>query len=170
MEQIMWSAIKKFFFSYPAQEKVAKLILKYGLSVKNGKIYCEDIEIPSIRISKSLGVDRRVITSTIETISKNKELKEFFQELHPVPFFRDIAKIRDWGVVEIVPADPSMTGILANVSKIIADSGISIRQAITEDPEFSEEATLIIICEKEIPASIIPKIRKVEGVTKVIIQ
>lgn len=165
----MWSAIKKYFASYPAQEKVAKLLLRYGLSVKNGVIYCEDIEVPALRIARALGIDRRAVNVTIETILKNKELREFFEELHPVPFFRDIAKIRDWGVVEIVPEDPAMPGILAQVSKVIADAGISIRQAITEDPEFSEEATLTIICEKEIPADLIPKIRKVKGITKVVI-
>ena len=165
----MWSAIKKYFSNYPAQEKVAKLLLRYGLSVKKGGIYCENIEIPAFRISRALGIDIRVVNVTIETILRIKELREFFEELHPVPFFRDIAKIRGWGVVEIVPEDPSMPGILAKVSMIIADEGISIRQAITEDPEFSEEATLTIICEREIPANLIPKIRNVKGVSKVVI-
>lgn len=165
----MWSAIKKYFSYYPAQEKVAKLLLQYGLSVKKGGIYCENIEVPALRIARALGVDRRAVTITVETISINKELREFFEELHPVPFFRDIAKIMGWGVVEIVPEDPAMTGILAQVSKIIADAGISIRQAISEDPEFSEEATLTIICEKDVPAILIPKIRKATGVKKVVI-
>ena len=165
----MWSAIKKYFSNYPAQEKVAKLLLRYGLSVKRGGIYCENIEVPSLRISRALGIDRRVVNVTIETILRIKELREFFAELHPVPFFRDIVKIRDWGVVEIVPEDPSMPGILAKVSMIIANAGISVRQAITEDPEFSEEATLTIICEREIPANLIPKIRNVKGVSKVVI-
>jgi predicted regulator of amino acid metabolism with ACT domain len=165
----MWSAIKKYFSNYPAQEKVAKLLLRYGLSVKRGGIYCEDIEIPAFRISRALGIDRRVVNTTIDTISTIKELREFFEELRPIPFFRDIAKIRSWGVVEIVPEDPSMPGILAKVSKIIAEADISIRQAITEDPEFSDEATLTIICEREIPANLIPKIRNIKGVTKVVI-
>ena len=61
------------------------------------------------------------------------------------------------------------TGILARVSTLISNEGISIRQAITEDPELSDEATLTIICEEEIPAKLIPKIKKAKGVGRVII-
>ncbi len=165
----MWSVIKKYFSDYPAQEKVAKLLLKYGLRVEKNKIYCEDIEIPALRIARALDIDRRVVNSTAVTITKTEELRKFFGNLHPIPFFRDIAPEMGWGVVEIVPNNPSKTGILASVSTIIADAGISIRQAISEDPEFSEAATLTIICEKEIPSELIPRIKKASGVKKVII-
>jgi len=165
----MWMAFKKYFSEYPAQEKVAKLFLRYGLSVRNGTIYCGDIEQSALGIARVLGIDRRVVNAAIETITNEKELADFFEKLHPVPFFRDTSKIMGWGTIEIIPDDPSMTGILARVSTIIANEGISIRQAITEDPELSEEATLTIICEKEIPAKLIPKIRKARGVNRVVI-
>lgn len=165
----MWSALKTYFSRFPAQEKVAKLLLRYGLSVKDGKVYCEDIELPASRIARALEIDRRVVNATIETISREEELAEFFEKLHPVPFFRDISKIMGWGTIEIIPDDPTMTGILARVSTIISNEGISIRQAITEDPELSEKATLTIICEEDIPAKLIPKIRNTPGVGQVII-
>lgn len=167
--QLMWIEIKKYFSNYPAQEKVAKLLLQYGLSVKDGKIYCENIEVPALRIARALEIDRRVVNATVETITVNKELKNFFKNLHPIPFFRDLGKTMGWGVIEIIPEDPSMKGILARVAKIITDAGINIRQAITEDPDFSDNATLTIICENEIPAGLITKIRKATGVKKVIL-
>ena len=144
-------------------------MLKYGLRVDEGKIYCEDIEIPALRIARTLEIDRRVVNATANTITNNEELNRFFENLHPIPFFRDIALEMGWGVVEIVPKNAAQTGILASVSKVIADAGISIRQAISEDPELSEAATLTIICEKEIPAELIPRIKKISGVKKVII-
>ena len=84
----MWSAIKKYFSDYPAQEKVAKLLLKYGLRVKDSRIYCEDIEVPALRIARTLDIDRRVVNATATTITKNEELRKFFENLHPIPFFK----------------------------------------------------------------------------------
>ncbi len=165
----MWRAIKKYFSDYPAQEKVAKLLLQQGLSVRNGKVFCENIEVPALRIARALEIDRRAVNATAKTISSKKELKEVYENLHPVAFFKDVARALGYGVVEIIPTDPAKTGILAGVSKVISDSRISIRQAITEDPEFSEDARLFVICEREIPAALIKKIKKVRGVKSVVI-
>lgn len=165
----MWNAIKKYFEEFPAQEKVAKALLRNGLSVRGGKIFCGEIEVQPLKIARALGIDRRVVNATARTIEKKQELSEVFEKLSPVPFFRDIAPAMKWGVVEIIPTDPAKTGILAGVARAIADSRISIRQAITEDPEFSEDAKLFVICDRQVPAGLIAKIRKVPGVKKVVI-
>jgi hypothetical protein len=75
----------------------------------------------------------------------------------------------NWGVIEIIPKDPSMPGILADVAKEVADATISIRQAIVDDFEFSEEPRLFIVTEKQVPGLLIPKIRKIKGVKAVVI-
>ncbi|MFH1424338.1 MAG: amino acid-binding protein [archaeon] len=165
----MWSALKEHFKEFPAQEKVAALMLQYGLSVKKGKVYCENIEIPALRIARALGVDRRVVNASVQTIEKTAELKKVFENLHPAAYFKDVAEKMGWSVVEIVPDDASGTGILAGVSKIIADAGISIRQAVSDDPEFAEDARLLVICERQVPSSLIQKLRKSKGVKGVTI-
>ena len=165
----MWRAIKKHFSEFPAQEKVAKLLLYHGLSVRNGKVFCENIEVPALRIARALEIDRRAVNATVKTISSKKELKQVYENLHPVAFFKDVARALGYGVVEIIPINPAKTGILAGVSKVIADAKISIRQAITEDPEFSEDARLFVICEREIPPQLIAKIKRVKGVKSVVI-
>jgi len=70
-------------------------------------------------------------------------------------------------VVEITPEDPKIVGILANAASIIAEEGISIRQALTDDPELSPEPKLTLIADRKIPGSMIPKFLKVKGVAKV---
>ena len=75
----------------------------------------------------------------------------------------DVAPEMDWGVIEIIPEDPGLPGILADVATIIADNNISIRQAIFDDFELSEEPRLFIVTEKQIPGSLIPEIRKAKG-------
>jgi predicted regulator of amino acid metabolism with ACT domain len=74
-----------------------------------------------------------------------------------------------WGVIEIIPADPSMPGILADVATIIATNNISIRQAIVDDFEFTEEPRLYIITEKQIPGTLLSTIRNARGVKAVLI-
>ena len=165
----MWSAIKQHFSRYPAQEKVARLLLRLGMSVKKSNILCGEIKVPEIRISRALGIDRRAIKATIKTIEKTDELRKVFENIQPTAFFKGVAPAMGWGLVEIHVEDPSATGILAGVSKAIADEGISIRQAVSEDPELTEDAKLLIITEQAIPSKLIPRMKVVRGVKSVVV-
>ena len=107
--------------------------------------------------------------STIKTIEKNEELKSVFKNLHSTAQLKDVAKGMGWGMVEILVEDPAMPGILAGVASVISAQGISIRQAVSEDPELSEDARLYIICEGHLPSTVIGKIKFVRGVKSVVI-
>lgn len=63
--------------------------------------------------------------------------------------------------------DPKEHGILADSATILAKGGLSIRQAIVDDPELSPEPKLTLIVEKKIPGELIPKLLKINGVAKV---
>ena len=165
----MWKNISKYFGDYPKREIVAKKMIEYGLKVKNNKIYCGNIELSDSKVARALKIDRRAISKTIEIIVKNKKLYEIFSKLNPTCHLKDVASDLNWGVIEIIPTDPSKTGILAKVSKIIADNNISIRQAIVEDFELTEEPRLFIITEKSIPGHIIPKLKSIKGVKSILI-
>jgi hypothetical protein len=56
---------------------------------------------------------------------------------------------------------------LANSALILAKNGLSIRQAIVDDPELSPEPKLTLIAERKIPGELIPELLKVKGVAKV---
>ena len=91
-----------------------------------------------------------------------------FEEIRPAgPSLREIAKHLDLGVVEITVVDPKAHGILANAAMILTNGGLGIRQAIVDDPELSPEPKLTLIVEKKIPGEAIPKLLKIEGVSKV---
>jgi len=70
-------------------------------------------------------------------------------------------------VVEITPVDAKTPGILAGSAMILANNGLSIRQAIVDDPELSPEPKLTLIVEKKIPGEIISELLNVKGVAKV---
>jgi len=165
----MWKNISKYFSDYPKRKIIAQKMIEYGLKVKDNKVYCGEIELSDSKIARALDTDRRAVSKTIETILKNKNLNKIFSKLRPTCHLKDAAPDMEWGVIEIIPTDPSKHGILADVSKIIANEKISIRQAIVDDFEISEEPRLFIITEKMIPSVLITEIKKVSGVKAILI-
>ena len=165
----MWRQIAKHFSKYPKRRRLAQKLLEYGLKISNNKMYCGEIELTDSKIARAFDVDRRIINSTIQTITGKKELQKVFSQLKPTCHLKDVAPEMNWGVIEIIPEDPSTPGILADVANVVADAKISIRQAIVDDFELSEEPKLFIITEKHVPGILIPKIRKIKGVKAVII-
>lgn len=164
----MWNTIKKHLENYPERLKVARILVENGLSIKNSKIYLNEIEIPVIRIARVAGVDKRTVNETIKTIKANRELRQIFEDLRSAGHsLKEIAKHLELGVVEITPVNARIPGILANSAMILAKNGLSIRQAIVDDPELSPEPKLTLIAEKKIPGELIPEFLKVKGVAKV---
>lgn len=164
----MWKDITHYFDAYPKQKKIAQKMLEYGLSIKDESIYCGIIELSDSKFARALHIDRRAVKATIHTIKKHEKLIKIFSELQPTCHLRDMAHQLGWDVIEIIPKNASQPGILAQVASIIAQEGISIRQAIVDDFEINEEPRLFVITETRIPARIIPKIKDIESVKAVI--
>ena len=164
----MWNNIKKHFDNYPERLKVARVLVENGLSVKEEKIYLNQIEIPPVRIARVAGVDRRTVNETVCAIKANRELRQIFQDILPAGHsLKEIAKHLNLGVVEITPVDAKAHGILANSATVLTNADLSIRQAIVDDPELSPEPKLTFIVERKIPGELIPKLLKIPGVAKV---
>jgi predicted regulator of amino acid metabolism with ACT domain len=165
----MWETLKNYFDNYPSQAKIVKLMLKYGLQVRERSVYCGDVEIADSAIARAAGVDRRVVASAIATIMKERNLKEVFSSLTPTPRLKEAAHAMGWGALEIIPTDARQTGILARVTAIISDAGVSIRQAIVDDPYLTDEPYMLIVTESQIPPMLIPVIKSVRGVKSITI-
>ncbi|MEM3549864.1 MAG: amino acid-binding protein [Candidatus Bathyarchaeia archaeon] len=167
-EEEMWSNIKKYLEGYPERLKVARVLVENGLSVRDKKIYLNEIEIPPVRVARAAGVDRRTVNETLKAIKANRELSIIFEGLRSAGHsLKEVARHIDLGVVEITPVDARTPGILANSALILAKNGLSIRQAIVDDPELSPEPKLVLIAEKKIPGELISEFLKVKGVAKV---
>ena len=164
----MWNSAKKYFQGHPERLKVARVLIENGLAVRNGKIYLNDIEVPPVRIARTAGVDRRTVVETLKAIGSDRELRLIFEDIRSAGHsLREIAKHLNLGVVEITPVDARTPGILAGSAMILAMNGLSIRQAIVDDPELSPEPKLTLIVEKKIPGELIPELLNVKGVAKV---
>ena len=164
----MWNKIKIQLQEYPERLKVARVLIENGLSAKNDKIYLNQIEIPPVRIARVAGVDRRTVNETLNTIQTNPELKMIFEEIRPAGHsLKEIAKHLNLGVLEITPINAKSPGILSNAAMLLNRAGLSIRQAIVDDPELSPEPKLTLIVEKKIPGELIPELLKISDVAKV---
>ncbi len=164
----MWNKIKTQLQEYPERLKVARVLIENGLSAKNDKIYLNQIEIPPVRIARVAGVDRRTVNETLNTIKENPELRMIFEEIRPAGHsLKEIAKHLNLGVLEITPVNAKSPGILSNSAMLLNKAGLSIRQAIVDDPELSPEPKLTLIVEKKIPGELIPELLKISGVAKV---
>jgi predicted regulator of amino acid metabolism with ACT domain len=164
----MWNSIAEHLKDYPERLAVARVLVENGLGIRDRKIFCNEIEVPVMKVARVAKVDRRTVMETLQMISHDKELGELFQRIRSAGLsLREIARHLGLGVVEITPEDPKTVGILASSASIIAEAGISIRQALVDDPELNPEPRLTLITEKTIPGDVIAKILKVKGVKRV---
>jgi uncharacterized protein len=164
----MWTQIKTQLQEYPERLKVARVLIENGLSAQGDKIYLNQIEIPPVRIARVAGVDRRTVNETLCTIKAIPELRLIFEEIRPAGHsLKEIAKHLNLGVLEITPVNAKSPGILSNAAMLLNKAGLSIRQAIVDDPELSPEPKLTLIVEKKIPGELIPELLKISGVAKV---
>ncbi|MEM1658130.1 MAG: hypothetical protein QXK94_03765 [Candidatus Jordarchaeales archaeon] len=164
----VWSKIASYFSDHPKRLSVARVLVENGLSVRNGKIYCNEIEVPPVRVARAAGVDRRTVVETLKMISMDEELRNIFSMIRNAgASLKEVARFFNFGVVEVTPDDPKTVGIVAGITSIIARNGISIRQVLTDDPELSPEPKLTVITDGKIPGELVPEFLKVKGVAKV---
>jgi predicted regulator of amino acid metabolism with ACT domain len=160
----MWSQIKEFFKNFPAQQRVARLLFERGFQVsEDGKVVSGEIEIPHTQIAKEVGVERRAVDNTVQTILAKSELKRIYMNLRQVYSLQEVAREFNLSVIVFVPEDASQIGIIAKVTEKVSEKGLSIRQALAEDPDISAHPKLTLIIEGDIPAELIDEIRRLPG-------
>ncbi|SDD07331.1 amino acid-binding protein [Natrinema hispanicum] len=167
----MFDEIMEKFEGSPSQQAVIRLLLERGFSVNDdGRVVSGGIEIPNTGIAREIGIDRRVVDSTTDVILEDPELRRIFQNISQVPSLMDLAPVLDLTVLTITPDDAEQEGIVAEVTGTLADNGISIRQTISEDPEFTDQPRLYLITDEELPGDVITELRDLEFVRKIELQ
>lgn len=163
----MWRQISDHLKEYPGRLKVAKILVELGLSVRDGRIFCGDVEQSELKMARAIGVDRRTIRETAEYIESEPILQSVFKGLKPAgPFLPNVARFLGYRVIEIY-ADPHAVGIVTEASAVISNEGISIRQAVADDPDLTPEPKLTLVVEREPSGDAIQRMLKIPGVTKV---
>ncbi len=91
-------------------------------------------------------------------------LKIVFTNIRPISSLREVAPDLKLGVIIITPVDAARTGILSSVAACVTERGISIMQAIADDPRLAERPTLTIITDRQIPDDLVGELLKCDGV------
>jgi predicted regulator of amino acid metabolism with ACT domain len=155
----MFDEILEKFEGSPGQQAVIRLLLERGFSVnEEGRVVSGGIEIPDTQVAREVGVDRRVVDSTTDAILADEELRRIFANISQIPSLMDLAPVLDLTVLTVAVHDAEEPGIVAEVTGLIADHGISIRQAISEDPEFTDEPVLYVITGDDLPGELVTEI------------
>ncbi len=164
----MWQDILNKFKRFPAQEKVIRLILQRGFQInERGRVASGEIEIPHAQIAKELDVDRRVVDTTAMAVREDEVLWKVFKNVRSMTFLGDVAPVLGLGVIEITPVNAAKAGLLGDVASAVARHGISIRQAVSDDPYFVESPKLTIITDGKIPGDLVRLLMEIEGVKRV---
>ena len=171
----MWDQITTKFGKNPSQMKVVRYFVTYGLSVnekfpEEPSVFCANIEVRPNAIALAIGVDRRVVQSVVNKIFADKELLNFFKEMRPIADMGQLSsKILRLGVIEVIPEDPSRSGIISGIVKVIADYNIGIRQVMVDDPIISDSPRARIVTDSPLPGEAVPLMKKVPGVKGIIV-
>jgi predicted regulator of amino acid metabolism with ACT domain len=163
----MWRQISERLKEYPGRLRVARALVELGLSVRDGRVFCGEIEQSELKVARAVGVDRRTVRETAEFIESDSVLRSVFKGLKPAgPFLPNVARFLGYRVIEIY-ADPHAVGIVTEAASLISQEGISIRQAVADDPDLTPEPKLTLVVEREPSGDAIQKMLKIRGVTKV---
>jgi predicted regulator of amino acid metabolism with ACT domain len=164
----MFDEILEKFEGSPGQRAVVRLLLERGFSVnEEGRVVSGGIEIPNTGIAREVGVDRRVVNATTDAILADEQLRRIFRNISSIPSLMDLAPVLDLTVLTVTVADETQPGIVADITTRIADRGVSIRQIVSEDPEFTENAQLYVVVGGDLPGDLITEIQEVDYVRKI---
>ncbi|PSQ46716.1 amino acid-binding protein [Halobacteriales archaeon SW_6_65_15] len=137
----MFDEIMQKFEGSPSQQAVIRLLLERGFSVNDdGRVVSGSIEIPNTQIAREIGV---------------------------VPSLMDLAPVLDLTVLTIDVTDADEPGIVARVTTLLAENGISIRQTVSEDPEFTDEPRLYLVTDEDVPGDGLNQMKNLDFVRKI---
>jgi uncharacterized protein len=164
----LWNKIVTTMTNHPERLKVVKTLLESGLAIRRSRIYLNDIEVPVVKIARAARVDRRTVGETIRSIESNPELKSLFEKLGSAGIsLKGVAHDLGLGTVEILVENPAKPGIIAGASSLLSEAGISIRQALVDDPDLVPDPKLVLIADRPVPGNLVTKLREIVGVVRV---
>lgn len=164
----MFEEIMEKFSDSPSQQRVIRLLLERGFSVNDeGRVVSGGIEIPNTGIARELDVDRRVVDATTDAILADEQLRPIFQNISAVPSLMDLVPVLDFSVCTVAVRDANESGIVAEVTGLIAEYDIPLRQVLSEDPEFTDEPVLYLITDEPLPGDLITELQAFSFVRRI---
>lgn len=167
----MWKSIEKHFARRTAGRKVVESFLRFGFSVHpDGAIYAGPVEMAPAKIGRALEVDRRVVIDTAKQIAGHEDLLNIFFRLQPRAYVGESAKKLGFDSIEISASDAHAAGVVAQVTRVLADNKIKIRQIIADDPDLFPEPKLSVVVNGKLSNNALAALRKLPSAEKITIR
>ncbi|WP_456367799.1 regulator of amino acid metabolism, contains ACT domain protein [Thermococcus sp.] len=164
----MMLILEAYFKNYPARKKVAEFLFENGLSVKNGRIYLKNVEVPISELARAIGVNRKIIYHTIEYIEKTYPLKLVFEKLNPLPSLIDVAPLMGWEVLEIDVEKDQYQMAFSDVLRLLAEDKTSIMEVFGRNLR-EETSKIFIVIDGTLSTETFGKIKNIRGFRKLIL-
>ena len=74
-----WKRIQILFETHPERLQVAEFLLKNGFSIKDNRIYVNEVEVPALKIARAIGVDRPTVAETIRAMELDRDIRTVFR-------------------------------------------------------------------------------------------
>jgi len=161
--------LEEYFRGYPARKKVVKFLWEAGLSVKNGKIYVKDVEVPITGIAEVTGVNRKIVYHTIEYIESKPALKILFENLTPRQSLISIAPLMGWEVLELTISKKAYESTVAMVLNGLAKRRIRVIEIFGTNT-YEGKAKVYIVIEGVLPFDMIAELKKTNTIEKIVIR
>jgi predicted regulator of amino acid metabolism with ACT domain len=161
--------IEEYFKEYPARKKVAEALVHYGIGVRNGKVYCGEIEVPISELARVIGVNRKIIYHTIEMIERHNALRLFFEKLEPELKIEEIAPMMNWEVLEVELDENTHKEATAKILEILSREKGRLVSAHLRNL-YGETPTLSVVIDRPIQSETIARIKDVPGAKKLLLR
>ncbi len=158
--------IDSYFGEYPARKKVAEIIFNSGFSVREGKIFSRNVEIPVSSIARAADVNRKIVYHTVEQIEKNYALRSIFERIEPMTNLRRVGPIVGWDVIELKMDMDGLSCALKDVVAILSEEGCNVRQIVGEEPLLSN-GKIFVVLTRPVPIRLLEKIKALPSVNDI---
>ena len=74
-----WKRIQILFETHPERLQVAEFLLNNGFSIKDNRIYVNEVEVPALKVARAIEVDLPTVAETIRAMELNREIRTVFR-------------------------------------------------------------------------------------------
>ncbi len=165
----MFLILEQYFKDYPTKLKIVKGLFEHGISVRNGKLYLNSIEISISEVSKAFSVNRRTVYDTIKLIDSKDELSAVMQNIRPSVDRTGASALMGCEIVTLVP----MKGCFSKCLETFMSTTSSYLCHLSEIYAVNEnggENQVRAVFDMPVPQKVFQELEKCSCISKIIIE
>lgn len=165
----MFLILEQYFREHPTKLKVVRGLFEHGISVRNSKLYLNNIEISISEVSKAFSVNRRTVYDTIRLIDSKEELRAVMQSIKPSVDRTGASALMGCEIVSLVP----MKGCFSKTVETFLSTASSYLCHLSEIHAVNEsngEDHITAVFDIPVPRKVFQELEKCSCISKIIIE